>query len=367
MKKICWITPSSYLDTDVYVVPLLSNKFEIDWFILYKDDYSFKDQVEKAKELKTIRVVLVKEKYRQRSFKTFIAYWKFIKNIKSKKYDIHYMGMFGFPYFHIISSILLNKQKVIIAAHNVNTPKGAVNYHYAKAYCEFILSHFTNFHTFSNSQHDLLLKKYPNKNVLMTPFMLKDYGQSTIDKPEIITFLSFGNIRDYKRIDVLIKSAQNVYETTGKSFRVIIAGQCDEWDKYQRLIKHPHIFDLRIEKVEDRDIPNLFAESHYFVTPYQDIAQSGSVIVGINYECPIISSDLEAFREYVIENDTGYLIRPASEEDLTRVMEAIVNTNNENYKRLSSNVARLKNTRFSKDNILSSYIQYFMDLCKSQN
>ena len=44
--------------------------------------------------------------------------------------------MFGFPYFHIISSILLNKQKVIIAAHNVNTPKGAVNYHYAKAYCD---------------------------------------------------------------------------------------------------------------------------------------------------------------------------------------------------------------------------------------
>jgi hypothetical protein len=35
-KRIAWITPSAYMDTDFYIVPLLCDAFDIDWFILYR-------------------------------------------------------------------------------------------------------------------------------------------------------------------------------------------------------------------------------------------------------------------------------------------------------------------------------------------
>ena len=196
----------------------------------------------------------------------------------------------------------------------------------------------------------------------MAPFLLKDYGNPTNNKSKVITFLSFGNIRDYKRIDVLINAAQNAYDKTKKLFKVIIAGNCDNWVKYQSLIRYPQLFDLRIGRVENDDIPNLFGESHYFVTPYQDIAQSGSVIVGINYECPIIASDLEAFREYVKDGETGWLIRPADVDDLTTVMVDILDTDNADYEKMRNRVRKIKVTEFNTQVIIHKYIAFFDSL-----
>lgn len=361
-KRIAWITPEGYIDTDFYIVPLLCEAFDIDWFIIYKDNIPYQKEMEGVKDIKGLTILPYQQTARFRSLKTAFSDIKLFYRIRSSKYDIVYAGMFGFPYFHLFSSLMLNRNRVVIAAHNVNTPKGAVNYRSAKAYASFVLSTFRNFHTFSCSQYDLLLNMHPGKNVLMAPFLLKDYGQPTIGKPNLITFLAFGNIRDYKRIDVLIKAAQNTFEQTEKLFRVIIAGKCDDWLKYQKLIKYPRLFDLRIGRVENEDIPNLFGESHYFVTPYQDIAQSGSVIVGINYECPVIASDLEAFREYVSDGKTGYLIKPANEEDLTKVMTKIVSSNNADYAEMVGEIKELKLHDFNPQNIVAKYVEFLNKL-----
>lgn len=361
-KKIAWITPEGYIDTDFYVVPLLCEAFEIDWFIIYKDKIPYETELESFRDLRGLSIKPYRQTTRFRSLKTAMSDINLFLQIRHARYDIIYAGMFGFPYFHLFSSLMLCRKKMVIAAHNVNTPKGAVNYHAAKAYASYVLSIFKNFQTFSRSQHDLLLKMYPGKNVLMAPFLLKDYGQPSIEKSDCITFLSFGNIRDYKRIDVLIKAAQDTYERTGKLFRVIIAGNCNNWAKYQTLIKYPQLFDLRIKRVENEDIPNLFGESHYFVAPYQDIAQSGSVIVAINYDCPIIASNLEAFREYVVDGKTGYLIKPADEEDLARVMTKIVSEKKSDYNRMVDEIKGMKQCDFNTQAILNKYIQFFESL-----
>lgn len=361
-KRIAWITPEGYIDTDFYVVPLLCEAFDIDWYIIYKDKMPYQKEMDGLKEVKGLSIFGYKQTARMRSVKTAISDIKLFLNIRRANYDVVYAGMFGFPYFHLFSSIILNLDKVVIAAHNVNTPKGAVNYRAAKAYASFVLATFNNFHTFSQSQHDLLLKMHPGKNVLMTPFMLKDYGCPTNEKSQLVTFLSFGNIRDYKRIDILIKAAQNVFEQTRKLFRVIIAGKCDDWSKYQAMIKYPQLFDLRIGRVENEDIPNLFGESHYFVTPYQDIAQSGSVIVGVNYNCPVIASDLEAFREYVVDGKTGYLIKPADEDELTKIMTKIVSNDNTDYDRMVLEIKDMKQRDFAPQVIVAKYIQFLNQL-----
>lgn len=362
MKKIAWITPSAYMDTDYYIVPLLCKYYHIDWFILYKDNVPYEKELNKLYGMDNLAINLYEQASRQRSLKTALSDFKLFWHIKKKKYDIVYAGMFGFPYFHVLSALILNRNKVVIAAHNVNTPKGAVNYWPAKVYAKYVLSVFKNFQTFSESQRKLLLRMYPHKKVLMAPFLLKDYGIPTNKKSKLITFLSFGNIREYKRIDVLINAAQNSFEKTKKLFKVIIAGNCDNWGKYQSLIRYPQLFDLRIGRVENDDIPNLFGESHYFVTPYQDIAQSGSVIVGINYECPIIASNLEAFREYIKDGETGYLIKPADVNALTTVMVDILETNNVNYENMRNRVRKIKETDFNTQTIIDKYVEFFDSL-----
>ena len=362
MKKIAWITPSAYMDTDYYIVPLLCKYYHIDWFILYKDNVPYEKELNKLYGMDNLAINLYEQASRQRSLKTALSDFKLFWHIKKKKYDIVYAGMFGFPYFHVLSALILNRNKVVIAAHNVNTPKGAVNYWPAKVYAKYVLSVFKNFQTFSESQRKLLLRMYPHKKVLMAPFLLKDYGTPTNKKSKLITFLSFGNIREYKRIDVLINAAQNSFEKTKKLFKVIIAGNCDNWGKYQSLIRYPQLFDLRIGRVENDDIPNLFGESHYFVTPYQDIAQSGSVVVGINYECPIIASNLEAFREYIKDGETGYLIKPADVNALTTVMVDILETNNVNYEKMRNRVRKIKETDFNTQTIIDKYVEFFDSL-----
>lgn len=359
MKKIAWITPSAYMDTDYYIVPLLCKYYHIDWFILYKDNVPYDKELYNLNGTDNLAINLYEQASRQRSLKTALSDIKLFWHIKKKKYDIIYAGMFGFPFFHVLSALILNRNKVVIAAHNVNTPKGASNYWFAKAYASYVLSVFKNFQTFSESQRKLLLQMHPHKKVLMAPFLLKNYGNSTNKKSEVITFLSFGNIRDYKRIDVLINAAQNAFDKTKILFKVIIAGKCDNWARYQAIIKYPQLFDLRIGRVENDDIPNLFGESHYFVTPYQDIAQSGSVIVAINYECPVIASNLEAFREYVTDGETGYLIKPADVEALTAVMVSILDTNNANYENMRNRIRRIKETDFNSQAIINKYITFF--------
>ena len=38
------------------------------------------------------------------------------------------------------------------------------------------------------------------------------------------------------------------------------------------LKKYPEIFELHIKRIPNEDVANLFAQSHYFVMPYQDIS-----------------------------------------------------------------------------------------------
>lgn len=360
-KKICWITPDCYLDTDIYIVPLLAKEFNIEWYIYYTSagTLSYKDSLDKIRDIK-IHIVCIDGRFR--SVNALKVFFELVKNVRKSKPDLVYTGISGAPYFLPLLKIIVGSKNVVIAAHNVVTPKGAISYNIAKRYTFFALNMFDNFHTFSESQYKVLLNKYPNKNVLVAPFILKDYGLPSTKPNDVITFLSFGFIRDYKRIDVLINAVQNAYEKTRIKCKVIIAGSCDDWSKYDAIIKYPELFDLRIRRVENDEVADLFGLCHYFVAPYQDIAQSGSVVVALNYSKPIIASDLEAFREFIKDKQTGYLMKPASVEDLTSIIIGILKNHTSVYQTMCNNIEEFKRTNYSESSIVNKYSSFFNDL-----
>ena len=204
----------------------------------------------------------------------------------------------------------------------------------------------------------ILKENYPSKNILYAPLALKDFGSSSKPKNDILTFLFFGYIREYKRVDVLIQAAQKVYETTKIKFKVCIAGSCSNWNLYNNLIHYPELFDLRIYNIPNEEIPDLFTSAHYFVMPYQGIAQSGAMSVALHYNIPIIASDLPAFHEFMIHNETGYFTKIEDIDRLANIMERIVTGQTLNYDILCKNEAQLTYKILSIKAITEKYKKY---------
>ncbi len=365
-QKILWITDAeAFLSVDIEIIPCLIEEFNIDWFVIKKASKMI-DCQEKLNHLNNhcslnIQYITIGE--RERSLKTVKSYFGLFNKVKSTDYDILYTCLSGSPVFMALLIILSNKKKTVLGIHNVHVPDGGTRPLYNKLNNKIAIRTFKNFQTFSNSQYNLLRKiTNDNKRIMMAPLTQPDFGKATVTTDHnIIKFLSFGNIRTYKRIDVLIDAAEKAYNTTQKQFRVIIAGKCENFKPYKDKIVHSELFDLRIERVDSKDIPNLFEEADYFVAPYQDIAQSAAIIVAINYLKPVIASKLPAFEEYIEDGVNGYLFSPASIDELASIFVNILNDNS-NYQNLKDGLVETVNKKTSPGAISKIYIKFFTEI-----
>lgn len=366
MNTIAWVTPSYFLDTDLYIMRYLPDYFKIRWYLTKFEGQKFDNEsiIEEISRNNNIEVIKYNFSGNFYGLKHFQQLKDFQKAIRENA-DLVYQPS-GFIYTLPLMMWFGNRDKWVVPIHNVKTPKGARLYWLSKLYNDITISYYKHFATFSNSQYTLLREKKMGKcDVLPASFMLKDYGQATKERSnKMITFMNFGNIIEYKRIDVLIEAAQLAYEKTNIKFRVIIAGGCKKWERYESLIKYPDLFDLRISRVEDSEIPNLFEECDYFVAPYQDIAQSGSVIVAINYNKPIIASRIEAFEDFVDNGVNGFLIQPASVNDLKEKIVYILHNHHSIYSSLQNNQREMINCKFKDEIIVKRYVDYFNSLFK---
>lgn len=365
MNTIVWITPEYFVETDIYVVPSLAADYNIHWIIEFggsKENVPFIVDLTKAESTPNLHIEYVQRPDAHPLSPIFGKhYWNLLSLVKSYKPDVIYSAILGIPYIPFCI-LRIPRRKIVFAAHNVTTPKGVKHYNLTKLYMGLTWNWFKNFQNFSKSQYNLLRTEYRNKNNFYAPFVLKDYGTPSNEENEVITFLSYGRIRGYKCIEVLIEAAQRAKEQCDVPFKVIIAGECNEWEKYQALIIYPEIFDLRIKNVENDDVPNLFGESHYSVLPYQDIAQSGALFVCINYSKPSILSSLPAFTEYLTDGVDGLFIRPANVDDLTEKMLYVLKNHNDIYPNLIENLNKNKMLNFDKDVIVQKYKNYFNSL-----
>lgn len=359
--RIAWITFNAFVDTDLYVIQELKKSYIIDWYVIKSgnDKFEYEKEFIALDKEPNINVFTLQCGRRLRSIECIHFYSRLLKKIENKHYDLIYTSLAGAPYFIPVLIPHRNKCKIIMAIHNVHVPKGGTAYYFFKLYNWLAIHSFKYYQTFSQSQFEYLKTLIPKKEVRYIPFILKDYGNATQKRSsDILTFLNFGNIRRYKRLDVLIQAAQKAYENTNKKIRVIIAGKCEDWEEYQKLIKCSEIFDIRLGRVENEDIPNLFNEADYFVAPYQDIAQSGSAVVAINYSVPIIASKLPAFEEYIVNGRNGYLIEPANEYDLEQLIERLINEPDSEYQKVKQQLERDRDTQFSRESIIKRYKDY---------
>lgn len=154
--------------------------------------------------------------------------------------------------------------------------------------------------------------------------------------------LFFGLIRPYKGLEVLIEASNFLSEQT----HIIIAGECyGSWKKYARLI-HESKAKARIHIVNrfipDEQLGDFFAAADLVALPYLSASQSGVTATAIQYNLPIVASNVGDLSNSITEGETGALVEAGDSHALA---EAIDMWFLEKHPELCESYAKLKATK----------------------
>lgn len=366
MKKIAWITANSFLDVDLPIVKSLNtdSKLDITWYLIFvKDRINNYDINEIHKEVcsNSVRMNCLFLKSRFSSIITLYEFFILLFKIRRMEPDVLYLNCEMEPYFSILARLFFNPKKVIVAIHDVEPHVGVSKIFHFFLY--FKIKIFFNFQVFSNTQKRILALKYKYKNIFCIPLFLQSFGKSKkVADNDKIHFLFFGTIRQNKGMEYLIEATNNLSISHKGKFVVKIAGKCNEWSFFEKLITNKDDLHFSIQAVPNEDIADLFCEAHYIVLPYKDVTQSGPLMLSFNYGIPAIASNLPGFREHIIDQETGYLFESKNSESLYMIMCEIIDSKNVNYNVLKNNLLNNVIKKYSINEIKYSYSKMFKSI-----
>lgn len=359
MKTIVWVTSGYLLQVDLPILDQLNKEYKIKW-IVYAAKSSDKGQHAKEYASKHgIDVEFVSLHSHRYLPMAYFEHAKEVKYLASLNADLYYFDIIAFPYLLFAIKKYLPAHKVIMAMHHGKIHNGMQLRHLYKHYLSYLCKQPFWFQYFSETQ-----AKYftgDKSHCFTIPLALNDFGSSTVaPSKEFVQFLSFGHIIETKNIGLLIKAACLLKERCRIPFKVKIVGHCRTWDStYQPMIKYPEIFDLQIESVPDADIPNLFCGAHYLVLPYKSVTQSGPLRIAYGYNTPVITSDLEGFKESVIENVTGLMFKTEEVESLAALMQKILERHPHIYNEIKAKQKEYVEKNLKVDAVVAMYQKMF--------
>ena len=365
MKSICWITSGYLLQVDLPILHKLNDKYNIKW-IVYADENSDKGKFAKqyADRHKISIEFLKLHSHRYLPF-SFFEYQRHLKYLGQLGCDLYYFNIIAFPYMIFAIKKYIAHEKVVMAMHHGKIHNGMQLRHIYKYYLAYLCKQDFYFQYFSNTQANYFTGDKKRRFVI--PLALNDFGTSAKYPPkDYVQFLSFGHIIETKNIGLLIQAACKLKEHCKIPFKVKIVGHCRTWKTtYQQLIKYPEIFDLCIESIPDEDIPDLFSSSHYLILPYKSVTQSGPLRIAYGYNLPVITSDLDGFKESVVEGVTGLMFKSEDVDSLFLLMQKCIEMHPDIYNEIRKKQKDYVDKELSIDAVVEKYIDMFNHIDES--
>jgi glycosyltransferase involved in cell wall biosynthesis len=140
-----------------------------------------------------------------------------------------------------------------------------------------------------------------------------------------MTLVTFGKMRHYKGIDLLIEALAALGAEERQALRVIIAGEplMDLAPLKERIAASGlgGTVELRPEFLSEDAMRELFAEAEGFIFPYREIEASGVLFLVQGLRRWIIASRLGAFAETIVEGESGRLVPAEDVPALTRALQ----------------------------------------------
>ncbi len=136
--------------------------------------------------------------------------------------------------------------------------------------------------------------------------------------PEVRYALSFGLIRDYKGLDLLIKAwgrLKRKGRTEGK--KLIVAGEFyTAREPYIQHIESEGVADeiiIHDHFVPDEEVRNYISAVDFVVQPYKTATQSGVTQIAYQFCVPMVVTDVGGLAEIVPHDRVGYVCAPSVE------------------------------------------------------
>ncbi|MCF7795656.1 glycosyltransferase family 4 protein [Patescibacteria group bacterium] len=167
--------------------------------------------------------------------------------------------------------------------------------------------------------------------------------------------LFFGYIRNYKGLDVLIKSLSHLPE----NICLLISGKIV--DKYVLDLLNKDLKDrfyLFPEYIKINEISKFFNASDLACYPYKNIYQSGAIHTAFAFNTPVITSSLNAFTSIIIDSYNGYTFKTSDYKDLADKILKIYN-NSSKLNEISKNAYNFAEKELNWNKIAKKTIEIY--------
>ena len=361
LKKVLYFSPEFFIDVDIPVLETVSKHYDLLWILLLDNEKFYKkEEIATFCKGNNIKYLFIKNAYRRINPLNIFSSLGIIKIIKKFNPNVYYFEQFSNPYFTILIKLLIPTKKIIVSVHDVEPHQKHTKF-ISRLHKKFYLSIFKNYQVFSNYQAEILERKYSPFKIYIIPLNLKDFGEPTLQTktssiPEI---LFFGKIHFYKGLDILIDAVNKIPKEY--KFSITIAGMCNNFEIYKKQIEND-VYNYEIRLIENEEIPDLFMNHDYIILPYRDVTQSGPLHIAYFYNIPAIASDLPGFRDYIIDNETGFLFEKENAEKLSETLKAIVVNHKDKYPLIKKALKQMVKDQMSQESIGKLYIKMFNEI-----
>ena len=244
-----------------------------------------------------------------------------------------YWTAFLAPCLLVINNIINNKIKKIGLIHNAYPHEKSI---FQKTLFKKYLKSINEYVTFSKNIKEEIIKISPfQKGVSLFHPVPEKFGnpiEKYIAKKKIglennIRYLLFfGLIREYKGLDILLKSMIEIIKKNSDVKLLIVGENYEPLKKY-----HDLVYKYKLEKsvsfinkfVNQDEIKYWFCSSELVILPYKNASQSGIASLAIQFEIPIVSSDVGGLSEFIIDDKDGFLSKPDSKELSNKILIAL--------------------------------------------
>jgi len=139
--------------------------------------------------------------------------------------------------------------------------------------------------------------------------------------------LSFGLIRKYKGVDLLIQAFAKIKDQH-PDFDLIIAGESyDNWEDYQTIIDELNLNDRIIRKdnfIPNEEVKHYFSAAAFLALTYRTATQSGVTQIAYSMELPMLVTNVGDLSNMVPHDKVG-LVCENSVEDIAKHIDLMCN------------------------------------------
>ena len=122
---------------------------------------------------------------------------------------------------------------------------------------------------------------------------------------------------------------------------------------YQKIIDKNNLRDnivLHTKFISHNDIDHYYCASDLVVLPYKKIYQSGVLMMALSYQRAALTSDLPPLKEFIVDNENGFLFKSEDIDDLSVRINLIL-SDKKKLEIVQKNAGRLINEKFSWNEI----------------